>query len=739
MSTRVEVLVKGGVGQAPPRPDGIPKLTGDFAFASDAFVEGMLWGATLRSPHPRARIRRLETAPALALAGVHAVLTLDDVTGERHFGLEIADQPVLSDGEIRYWGEPIAIVAADDPYTAARAAAAIHCELEELEPVVDSEQAQRNGDIYRHLRIRHGDQSLRGEVVVEGQYQVGMQDQAPLGTEAGLAVPDSEGGVDLYAVSQWLHVDHRQIVASLGLAPEQVRCHPTGVGGAFGAREDVSLHIHLCMLALRTGRPVKMIYSRAESFSGHVHRHPARLWYRHEANRDGELIRVEAKLLLDGGAYASTTDAVTANAAYFSVGPYRCRTTAVDSFGVRTNNPPAGAMRGFGAVQACFGYESQMDRLASALGMDPLALRIRNALRPGDRLPTSGQLIEGSLPVTEVLSALGAMPLPDETPSDDPRLLPGGTGLTTQPKNLRRGVGYAASLKNLAFSEGFDDYAEARVVLTPAGAEVHTAAVEVGQNLVTVVGQIARSALGMERVAVLLQPTSAIGSAGSSSASRQTQMTGGAVLKAAQAVRAEALARADGDELTDEGVLRGGELVATLDQLCAEGPLTALVRFSHPPTTATDENGQGSPHADFAMAAHRAVVEVDLELGLVRIVRIDTAQDVGRVLNPQAVIGQIEGGIMQGVGLALMEEVVLEGGRIRNASFTDYLLPTILDAPDVEAVLIEEPSHWGPFGAKGVGEPPTISSTPAIAAAIRDATGAALTRVPVRPQDIVGV
>lgn len=739
MTTRVEVAVHGGIGQALSRPDGIPKLTGDFAFASDAFLEGMLWGGTLRSPHARARIRRLETAPALAMAGVQAVLTLEDVTGNPRFGLEIPDQPVLSDGEIRYWGEPIAIVAADDPFIAARAVAAIECDLEELEAVVDPEQALHNGDIYRHLRIRHGDQSLRGEVVVEGSYQMAMQDQAPLGLEAGLAVPDGEGGVDLYAISQWLHVDHRQIVASLGLAPEQVRCHPTGVGGAFGSREDVSLHIHLCLLALRTGRPVKMVYSRAESFSGHVHRHPARLWYRHEANRDGELIRVEAKLLLDGGAYASTTDAVTANATYFSVGPYRCQSTAIDGFGVRTNNPSAGAMRGFGAVQACFGYESQMDRLASALGMDPLELRIRNALRPGDRMPTSGQLIEGSLPVVEVLNALGAIPLPAETSSDDPRLLPGGTGLTTQPRHLRRGIGYAAGIKNLAFSEGFDDYAEARVVLTAAGAEVHTAAVEVGQSLVTVMGQIARSALGMERVAVVLQPTSAIGSAGSSSASRQTQMTGGAVLRAAQQVRAEALAKVGGDELTDEGVLRGGELVATLDQLCAEGPLSALVRFHHPPTSATDENGQGSPHADFAIAAHRAVVEVDTELGLVRIVSLDTAQDVGRALNPQAVIGQIEGGIMQGVGLALMEEVVLENGRIKNANFTDYLLPTFLDAPPVQAVLIEEPSLWGPFGAKGVGEPPTISSTPAIVAAIRDATGVALTRVPVRPQDIVGV
>ncbi|MBT8217148.1 MAG: molybdopterin-dependent oxidoreductase, partial [Acidimicrobiia bacterium] len=300
------------------------------------------------------------------------------------------------------------------------------------------------------------------------------------------------------------------------------------------------------------------------------------------------------------------------------------------------------------------------------------------------------------------------------------------------------GVGYAVSIKNIAFSEAFDDYAEARVVLTAAGAEVHTAAVEVGQGMVTVLAQIARTALGVDRVAIVPADTGAIGSAGSTSASRQTQMTGGAVLEAARAVRELALQRGDGDDLTSEGVWRSGELVMTLDELCESGPLSHHTRFRHPPTEEPDENGQGTLHADFAVAAHRAVVDVDPELGLVRVVQVDTAQDIGLALNPQSVRGQIEGGIMQGVGLAVMEELVLDRGVIRNASFTDYLLPTFLDAPDVEIELIEEPSPWGPFGAKGIGEPPTISSTPAVVAAIRNATGRELNRVPVRPQDITG-
>jgi CO/xanthine dehydrogenase Mo-binding subunit len=460
------------------------------------------------------------------------------------------------------------------------------------------------------------------------------------------------------------------------------------------------------------------------------------MWYRHEADAEGNLVRVEAKLLLDGGAYTETSPAVIANAVYFALGPYRCATVVIDGYAVRTNNPPSGAMRGFGAVQTCFAHEAQMDRLAAELGMDPLELRLRNALGRGDQLPTSGQVITEPLPTVEVIEALRALPAPTAEIVDDPRHLPGGTGLTTTVDRVVRGVGYAVGLKNLAFAEAFDDYAEARVVLTPQGAEVHTAAIEVGQGMVTVLQQIARSVLGTEHVAVLFDDTSMIGSAGSTSASRQTQMAGGAVYAAAVAVRAAALERGAGDDLDASGVWRDGSLVATMDDLCSAGPLDELVRFRHPETEEPDENGQGNVHVDFSVAAHRAVVDVDLELGLVRVVSVDAAQDVGTVLNPQSVVGQIEGGTMQGVGLAVMEELIFDRGIVRNANFTDYLLPTFLDAPPVAPILIEEPGSWGPFGAKGFSELPTISSAPAVVAAIRAATGKALNRVPVRPEDI---
>lgn len=729
-------LVAMTVGESAPRPDGPPKVKGEFAFASDLFADDMLWGATLRSPHAHARVTRLDIAGALRLPGVSAVLTLDDVPGDKLFGLEHPDQPVLGSEEVRYYGQAVAIVAADTPEQARRAVEAIEVDYEPLPVLGDAEAAEAAGDVFRHLKIRRGDRRATGKVVVEGIYEVGMQDQAPLGPEAGLAIPDGQGGVDLYIATQWTHADHGQIVASLGCDESQVRVHPSGVGGAFGAREDVSLQIHLCLLAMYTNKPVKMIYDRAESFVGHVHRHPAKMWYRHEADEDGILQRVEAKLLLDGGAFASTSSAVVANAAYFAVGPYRCDSVSVDGIAARTNNPPCGAMRGFGAVQSCFGYESQMDRLADKLGIDRLELRRRNALAPGDPLATTGQLIETSLPTIEVLDRLEAMPLVDVR-FDDPLRLPGGTGLTTPTDAVRRGVGYAIGIKNLSFSEGFDDFAEVRVVLTELGVEVHTAACEVGQGMVQVLQQIARRELGIPDVIVLFDDTSEIGSAGSTSASRQTQMTGGATLEAASMVREIALERGGGDRLDARGVWRGAELVMPMDRLLATGPIEYLSHFEHPPTEPPDENGQGRMHVDFAVAAHRAVVDVDPELGLVRVVQVDTVQDVGVALNPLAVLGQIEGGTMQGVGLAVMEEILVDNGIIKNANFTDYLLPTFLDAPDIAAELVEQPSSWGPYGAKGVGEPPTISSTAAIVAAIRNATGLALPRTPVRPDDLV--
>jgi CO/xanthine dehydrogenase Mo-binding subunit len=738
--TRTGSGLRGGVGDSPARPDGRPKVTGEFAYSSDLWLDGMLWGATLRSPHPRARLTGLDITAALTLPGVTAVLTQDDVPGSKTYGLEHKDQPVLACGQVRYQGEPVALVAADHPETARRAVARIAASYEVLPPVTDARAAltpgvpalHEGGNLVRHVRIRKGHPDTPADVVVRGEYRVGMQDQAFLGPESGLALPAEEGGVDLFVATQWLHVDRGQIAASLGLPEDKVRITLSGVGGAFGAREDLSMQIHACLLALHTGRPVKMVYSREESFFGHVHRHPASLRYEHGSTADGRLVYVKADIVLDGGAYASSSPAVAANAATLGIGPYEVPHVAMDCYAVYTNNPPCGAMRGFGAVQACFAYETQMDKLAAALSMDPVELRIKNAMREGSVMPT-GQAVDSAAPVAEILNLVRSRPLPPAPTLDrDLRNLPGGVSNTTHGEGVMRGVGYAVGIKNVCFSEGFDDCSTARVRLELIGgepsAQVQTAAAEVGQGLVTVLTQIARTELGVERVVILPADTS-VGSAGSSSASRQTYVTGGAVRAACRAVHEQLERRA--------GERRPGAS-PDLAELLAE-PAEATVTWRHRPTHPLDpDTGQGQAHVQYAFAAHRAVVDVDTELGLVKVVEIATAQDVGKAMNPQAVEGQIHGGIAQGLGLAVMEEIQVSDGVVRNPSFTDYLIPTILDMPPVQLDVLELADPRAPYGLRGVGEPPTISSTPAVVAAIRAATGRDLTRVPVRPEHITG-
>jgi CO/xanthine dehydrogenase Mo-binding subunit len=731
-------LELGHVGEAVRRHDGVPKVAGEFAYSSDLSAAGMLWGHTLRSPHPHARILSIDISQAVGMAGVHAVLTHDDVPGRKTYGLEFPDQPVLAFDRVRYFGEPVALVAADHPEQARLAAERIRVEYEPLDPIVDPERAMESEPLHpegvtaghgyhederpnvlRSIVIRHGDPDAQGDVSVSGTYELGSQDQAFLGPESGLAVPDGDGGVDIHVATQWLHVDRDQVAPCLDLRPEQVRIHLAGVGGAFGGREDLSMQVHSALLALHTKRPIKMVYGRQESFVGHVHRHPARVWMEHRARRDGELVTVRVRILLDGGAYASSSTAVVANASCFACGPYAVDNALIEGTVVYTNNPPCGAMRGFGAVQVCFAHEAQMDLLARELNIDPVELRLLNALKTGDTLPT-GQVVTGSMPIADIIRRCAELepPAAEELPRDAIRL-PGGAGNTTRGEGVRRGIGFAVGFKNLCYSEGFDDSCAARVRLrADGGAEVHCAAAEVGQGVTNVILQVARTELGTQDVVLAPGTTSTVASSGSASASRMTWMAAGAVREACRAALAEREARG-GAEVDVERV------------------------YHHPRTAPLDpETGQVTgdrAHVAFASSAMKVVAEVDVDLGLTRVVWIGTAQDVGRAINPQAVEGQIEGGTAQGLGLALMEEILTRDGRILNPNFTDYLIPTALDMPPVQSVLVEEPEPDAPYGAKGVGEPPTVVSTAAIVAALRDATGRELARAPVRPDDIVGL
>jgi CO/xanthine dehydrogenase Mo-binding subunit len=733
----VRERVRGGIGERLRRSDGRAKVTGQFAYASDLRAEGMLVGATLRSPHASARILGIDTAAARAVPGVRAVLTHADVPGAKCVGpSHHKDQPVLAFDRVRCHGEPVAVVAAEDLGTARRAAALVAIDYDPLPVLADAAAAlapgaprlHPHGNELRTVRIVHGDPATDGPVTVRGSYEVGMQDQAFLGPEAGLARPLEGGGVQLEVATQWLHLDREQVAAALGLPEELVQLVLAGVGGAFGGREDLSVHVHACMLALATRRPVKMVYGRHESFVGHVHRHPARLDYEHVAGEDGRLRCVRARLLFDGGAYASTSTAVIGNVATQACGPYAVPNAAIDATVAYTNNPPCGAMRGFGAPQVAIAYEAQMDLLADRLGIDPVELRIRNALGPGDEMPTR-QAVPGPVDAEALLLGVRDLPLP-ASPGGEERGWPGGAFGTTEGEGVRRGVGFAFGYKNVAFSEGFDDYTVARVRLSAPGgipwAEVHCAAAEVGQGVVGVIEQLVRTELGVEEVRVLSADTR-VGSAGAASASRLTWMVSGAVGAACGALR-ERLGTQPG---TDP---------AELAALLGDGDVEEEATYRHRPTSPMDpRTGRGDVHVGFAFVAHRAVVDVDVELGVARVAQLACAEDVGRAVNPLALEGQLEGAAVQGLGLALMEEMVVDEGIVTSRSLGEYRIPTIVDAPELPSLVLELGNPDAPHGVTGVGELAAITSTPAVMAALRAATGRPLTRVPARPEDLAAV
>ncbi len=743
-----------GLGVSLPAADADAKTQGTYPYAADLWAEGLLWAAVLRSPHPHARIVSIDTAEAARMPGVRAVVTHADVPGDGAHGRRVADRPVFASDIVRHHGEPIAAVAADHPDTARLAAAAIAVEYELLEPVTDPEQAfsaeplHPDGNLIRHIPLRFGDPEATGEVVVEGLYRIGRQDPAPIGAEAGLAVPRPDGGVEIYTASTDPHADRDLAAACFGLEPERVKVVVTGVPGAMGDREDPGMQLPLGLLALRTGHPVKLAATREESFLGHPHRHPTLLRYRHHADADGKLVKVEAQILLDAGAYADSSSEALAAAVSFACGPYVVPHAFVEGWAVRTNNPPSGHVRGEGAMQVCAAYEGQMDKLAARLGLDPAELRLRNVMATGDLLPT-GQTVTCPAPVAELLRSVRDFPLP-ALPVDDPEeqwLLPGGVDGAGEPGAVRRGVGYGLGMVHMLGAEGTDEVSTATVKVTGSIATVICAAVETGQGFATLARQIVQEILGLDEVHVAPVDTDQPPS-GPGAHSRHTWVSGGAVERAARMVRTqllqplahqfgmstELLSIADGKITSYDGVLS-----TTVAEALDGKELWATAQCRPHPTEPLDDTGQGDAFVGIAFCAVRAVVDVDIELGSVRVVEMAVAQDVGRVLNPRQARARIEAGITQGVGAALTENLRTTGGLVRRPDLTGYALPTSLDTPDIRIVkLVEERDVVAPFGAKAISAVPVVTSPAAVAAAVRAATGRPVNRLPIRPQAAVG-
>jgi CO/xanthine dehydrogenase Mo-binding subunit len=724
-----------GIGQSVRRVDAVGKVTGETAYPGDINMDGQLWMKIRFSDRVHARITKIDTSRAEAYPGVVAVFTARDVP-VNEYGLSMPDQPVLcgpgsaKEGAdiARCLADQVAVVVADSEEAAAAAVKLIEIDYEDLPGVFDVFDAMEDdapqlhphakNNVLVHYRIRHGDIDSawdKADVIVEGEYRTGFQEHAYLQPEAGLGYMDDSGRVTVLVAGQWVHEDREQVAHALGLPEEQVRIIYPAIGGAFGGREDMSVQIVLALAAMKLQRPVKIIWSREESILGHHKRHPTVIRAKWGATRDGKVIAAEAQVYGDSGAYAYTTTKVLGNANLMVSGPYEIPNVKVDTYGIYTNNIPCGAFRGFGGPQGAFAAEGQMNKLAEALRMDPVELRARNVLREAS-ITSVGTPLPPGVTLDKVL-ADGARQSDywHETPQGWQRLA------VQQPANpaKRRGIGMAMGFKNVGFSFGAPEKSWAtveihgtaeieRVVVRQAGADV-------GQGAHTVFLQMAAEAVGVpvEKVQIIGHDTAEAGNSGSTSASRMTFMAGNAIKVA-------------------------GEM-AFQKWLDEERPAIATHEYRPPKTSAYDsETGYANPNFAYGYMAQFVEVEVDLETGHVDVVRVVSAHDVGRALNPQQVEGQIEGGVVQALGYAVLENLVSQNGRILNPYLSTYLIPTIWDIPrEVKSVILEYADPRGPWGARGMAEMPFIPLAPAICAAVHDATGVWLDRIPLAPDFVV--
>ncbi len=741
------------VGRRLPRPDARAKATGEAVFAADLYFEGLLHAKVLRSRYPHARLLKVDTTKASAKPGVVAVLTADHVPGAKNHGLIRADWPVLAYDKVRYVGDAVAIVAAETEEIAQDALELIEVDYEPL-PVVSSAEAalaqdaplvHESGNVLEHIEVDRGDVEAafaQAEVVVENEYRTPATDHLFLEPEAAVATVDEEGGITVYVGSQIPFSDRQQIAASLALAEDQVRVVQTKVGGAFGGKEDISVQIHVALLAQATGRPVRLVYTRQESMIAHPKRHATVIRMKTAATREGKLLAVQADILGDTGAYASLGGAVMTRAATHAPGPYQVPHVKIDCRAMYTNNPPAGAFRGFGVSQSNFAAETQMDVLARRLGLSPLELRRRNALRVG-AVTATGQVLRESVGLLETMDQV------EKAVRDlEPEVWQPEAGYREPAANKRRGWGVACAYKNVGLGGGSGDSAGAEVELTDdGGAIVRAGAAEVGQGLVGVVAQIVAEELGVayQDIEVILGDTGQTLDGGATTASRQSFITGNAVRLAARQVR-QNLAGAVAEELDvspDQLTFREGRISGPEGRSIALDEAIALARredrregrslkascvYTSPPTVPLGQ--EGDAHFAFGYATQAACVEVNVTTGEVRVLQVIAAHDVGRAINPMAVEGQLEGGVVMGLGYALLEEFKLEEGMVLSDSLARYRIPDISLRPEIRPLIVEARTTEGPYGAKGVGEITSIPTAAAITTAIYDAVGVRVYSLP---------
>lgn len=749
------------VGKGLPKVDAWPKVKGNTVYADDFSMPGMLYAKVLRSKYPAAKIKSIDTAKAKQLPGVHAVLTAADVPNNNlkaKFGQskDIGAQfeglyRVLAENKVRFMGEAVALVAAESLETAEEAVGLIQVEYEPLPGVFDPEEALKPGaylvgenesNLVSHFKIRKGNVEegfAAADVIVENTYRVPFVDHAYLEPESGVAWLNEDGVLNIRVSTQV--VEHFRTVADvLGIPQNRVRVIGTWVGGGFGGKEDITVESFLALLTWKTGRPVKLTYTREESLLAHSKRHPYDMKYRTGATRDGRITAMEAELISDAGAYTYLSPWVLLYSTVNAAGPYDIPNVKVDTYSALTNNPFTSANRGFGAIQPNFGYESQVDELARVLNMDPLDIRRINCLRQGGSLAT-GFTFDRYVALPEVAekawSALG----PLEEAGDD---------------RIKIGRGLAIGMMSYGRLTFLHDTSRSYVKLELDGSAVIRCGVpDLGGGQAQALCQIVSEELGVpqEKIKIYIADTALTPLAGTTTATRQLYMSGNATLKAAGMLKERLVTRAGeilgmgtGDlEVRDEKIFcrkdpeKSVSLKEVIGSCSADGiELFCEAQFNAPFTEVpVTELISGRTFADFTFGAHAVEVAVDVETGFVEVRKVIACYDVGKAINIHNVEGQLEGGAVYCLGYALMEDLVMEKGILKTPSLSEYLIPTSLDVPGIETIIIESGAGLGPYGAKGVGEPSCNSIAPAVTNAIRDAVGVRLTSLPATPEKVV--
>ena len=756
------------VGRTQVRPDAADKVTGRARFTDDLAFEAMLYARVKRAGVPHAFLRRLNVEKARALPGVAAVLTADDLPGAKNHGLVVADWPILVGlGErVRYVGDALALVAAESQEIADEAVGLIEAEFEMLPVVSDPVQARRadaprlheKGNLLKHIKVRKGDIAqgfAEADVILEHTFNTPLMDHAFLEPECSIAVPvktdvtvTSEVTVtsdrmEIYVGSQIPYADREQVARALEWPEERVRVVGQWMGGGFGGKEDIAGQIHAALLANVSGRPVKLLFDRRESLLVHPKRHATQIRVKVGAKNDGRLTAIETELYGDTGAYASLGEHVMTRATTHSAGPYEAAHVRADCYAMYTNNPPAGAFRGFGVLQSAFAVEGMMDMLAAELGLDPLALRRLNALRPGS-ITNTGQELRESVGLIECIDKVEAelRRLAGQEDFFAARIVPDAP-------HLRRAWGFAVAYKNTGLGGGAADKAAAEVQLYPDGMlEVRTSSAELGQGLVTVLQMIVAEefSLSPAKVRVLVMDTDLTPDGGPTTASRQTYVTGNAARLAAQSLReaivstlAEKYDQAPDRITFDDGLVHVGGRTISLGEAAVEMHQSgqqprALYEYWAPLTMPLGEGGD--MHFAFSFAAQAIEVEVNTITGEVRVLRVISANDVGRAINPLGLQAQVEGGVMMGLGNALTEHFIVKDGYVITDRLARYRIPSIVYTPEIISIVVEQPTKDGPYGAKGIGEIVSIPTVPAIANAIYNAVGVRVDRLPVDQEQI---